>query len=467
MTNRDKFKILEFPEKFAPSDIRFGNLRGNENFTRFILTYSALIHECQFWEDEKIKDLQLLRFRHLLTYLKNNSEFWADYFFQFNLDIKNLKSEDLRKLPILSRKALAERGDEIYIKDNHEKILFRHTSGTSGMPLRIFYDQRELIIASFGHLFTHPVFLNENIESLLENKFAVCLGSAAVGDWLKDFAYNFILTSSVMEDSVQRRKIYGKIKEIGRVFLSGFSSLIFKFAEGVYNEKIVLPIFASKLVGEPLPTDSKKFIQKVHGASLVNVYASAETRSSAFECLQNPEKFHVYSDRIILEIVDENGLVVRSGDEGNIVMTVLDHRVTPIIRYDLGDIGRIIPEKCPCGRTAPLFEFRGRRGDELELPSGAKVSCIIIQGALMNAGIPKIAREFQLIKETPRHLRLLIIPRINSHKLREGCEVLIRSALSELFSVDKIVIDIEYVSELSRTPSGKPIFLAPLIRRGN
>ena len=46
----------------------------------------------------------------------------------------------------------------------------------------------------------------------------------------------------------------------------------------------------------------------------------------------------------------------------------------PLIRYRIGDAGRLLERACPCGRGLPLFEItEGRLDDVLQLPDGRKI----------------------------------------------------------------------------------------------
>ena len=69
-----------------------------------------------------------------------------------------------------------------------------------------------------------------------------------------------------------------------------------------------------------------------------------------------------------VEIVDpESGAPVPDGNPGKILVTNLDRTLVPLIRYEVGDLGRILPERCPCGRTVRLMELLGRSDDLLRV----------------------------------------------------------------------------------------------------
>lgn len=64
-----------------------------------------------------------------------------------------------------------------------------------------------------------------------------------------------------------------------------------------------------------------------------------------------------------IEIVDDRGRPVRDGQAGRILITSLLKYAYPLIRYAIGDAGRIVPGACPCGRPARRFELLGRCDD--------------------------------------------------------------------------------------------------------
>jgi phenylacetate-CoA ligase len=49
------------------------------------------------------------------------------------------------------------------------------------------------------------------------------------------------------------------------------------------------------------------------------------------------------------------------------LLTNLANHVQPLIRYDLGDSLRILPEPCACGSPLPVIEVEGRHDDPLTL----------------------------------------------------------------------------------------------------
>ncbi len=91
---------------------------------------------------------------------------------------------------------------------------------------------------------------------------------------------------------------------------------------------------------------------------------------------------HVEDDAIILELL-EDGVPVERGQPGTVVVTCLDQLAMPLIRYEQGDVCRLLPEPCDCGwRTSCLDVPLGRNSDMLTLPNGVRISATCIELSL-------------------------------------------------------------------------------------
>jgi phenylacetate-coenzyme A ligase PaaK-like adenylate-forming protein len=85
--------------------------------------------------------------------------------------------------------------------------------------------------------------------------------------------------------------------------------------------------------------------------------------------------FHVNADRVIVEIVDEEGNPVPPGGSGEVIVTGLFARAMPVLRYALGDRARLAGTGCPRGRGAEsIGALEGRTVEQIVLTNGRIVS---------------------------------------------------------------------------------------------
>lgn len=98
-------------------------------------------------------------------------------------------------------------------------------------------------------------------------------------------------------------------------------------------------------------------------------YGTVDTWYIGYQCSAcGPGVFHAHDDQCYMEVVDEEAKSpCGPGREGMLYATALPRRLTPIVRYRVGDRARWLGDPCPCGRTTPLFELLGRGDDVLRI----------------------------------------------------------------------------------------------------
>src|SRR5438094_7123346 len=118
--------------------------------------------------------------------------------------------------------------------------------------------------------------------------------------------------------------------------------------------------------GEGITERTRAELEKYWGAPLCMTYASTEAATIlAFECTHR-RGYHVNEFDFYVEIADPD-----SEGYGEIVLTTLNRRVMPLIRYRTGDVARWLPEPCPCGLPfRRLSTLRGRLDEQVSCAWG-------------------------------------------------------------------------------------------------
>lgn len=117
--------------------------------------------------------------------------------------------------------------------------------------------------------------------------------------------------------------------------------------------------------GMPLsPSDQKWMREELGTTRIASVIGANDGGQLGYQCEHlSGAQHHLIDDYNYVEIVDENGLPVHDGEPGKIVITSLLKYAFPLIRYELGDAGKIVGANCPCGRTSRILEHLGRSDD--------------------------------------------------------------------------------------------------------
>ena len=89
----------------------------------------------QYYSESELKASQEEKLRRLISHAYQNTPFYRHLFNKIKIKPHDIRTiEDLHKLPILSN--VREDINNLIIRNN-EKISFRKTSGSTGVPLRI------------------------------------------------------------------------------------------------------------------------------------------------------------------------------------------------------------------------------------------------------------------------------------------------------------------------------------------
>jgi phenylacetate-CoA ligase len=129
--------------------------------------------------------------------------------------------------------------------------------------------------------------------------------------------------------------------------------------------------------GEHMPEATRRYVASVLKTELIRSasYAINDTGVVGYQCPHCTGSVHHVNEELhILEIVDpETHAPLPPGEPGDIILTNIDRTLMPVIRYNVGDRGRIIQGDCPCGRTTRRFELLGR-SDEVVVIGADNVS---------------------------------------------------------------------------------------------
>ncbi|GAA0272540.1 hypothetical protein GCM10010302_07650 [Streptomyces polychromogenes] len=123
--------------------------------------------------------------------------------------------------------------------------------------------------------------------------------------------------------------------------------------------------------GEHFTEEQRRTLETEFGIEVVRsiTYGSTDLGPLGYQCADSSGGVHhLHADLHTLEIVDPaEDRPVAPGETGRLVFTTHARRGQRLGRYLIGDLGREVPGRCPCGRRAPRFELMGRTGDVMRV----------------------------------------------------------------------------------------------------
>lgn len=202
----------------------------------------------------------------------------------------------------------------------------------------------------------------------------------------------------------------------------------------------------------------KKEISRVFKARVFNKYGSRDCTDMACECRMGG--IHIFSNHVVIEIVDDKGNPCKSGNTGRILVTLLGNNDFPLIRYEIGDIGSFSEEDCKCGMPYPLFnKIEGRSYELISDVNGNFVTPVFLRHLIGVVNNPNLFNRFQFIQMTDKKYKLLL------ERLSSAPDSLYLQNVAKIRNSLQVVlggnaeIDVTDVEKISESESGKFIYI--------
>ena len=293
-----------------------------------------------------------------LRYLANHSPFYKRMFEKSGVSIDTIQTvEDLQKLPFTEKEDLQNYTNDFVCVPKNKLVDYITTSGTTGKPVTLALtdaDLERLALNESNSFKTAGVNENDIIQLMttVDRRFMAGLayflgarklgaGIIRVGNGLPELQWDTIKeiepTVIICVPSFILRLI--EFAEANNIdYRKSTIKKAICIGEAIRNED-----FSLNALGEKI---SKKWALQLH-----STYASSEMATAFTEC----EMFkggHLQPDLLISEIVDENGIVVKNGESGELVVTTLGVEGMPLLRFKTGDICIAYTEPCGCGKES-------------------------------------------------------------------------------------------------------------------
>lgn len=138
---------------------------------------------------------------------------------------------------------------------------------------------------------------------------------------------------------------------------------------------------------EPWSERIREEIEKKLHITALDIYGLSEIIGPgvASECIEAKKGLHIFEDHFLPEVINpDTGEVLPYGEMGELVFTTLTKEAFPVIRYRTRDLTKLIPDRCPCGRTFIKMERITGRSDDMLIIRGVNVFPSQIEHVLMS-----------------------------------------------------------------------------------
>jgi phenylacetate-CoA ligase len=432
---------------FAGAVFRF------QEFVKGHSTFSVLrdMKKAQWLPADQLRELQNRRLRKFIEEASANVPYYEELFRGSGVGAGSIpNATDLHKLPFLNKEIIRQNLERLRNR-KARRIRRFSTGGSTGAPLSFYLGATRVSSDVAARMRAESWFG----VSPFDPECAIWGSPVELTkqDRLRNFRDKVLRTRlfSAFEMSPETMTRYlDEMERQGCRRVFGYPSSIALLCDHARREKRDLGGLGVKAVfvtAEYLYDHWRTTIADAFGCSVGNGYGGRDSGFVAHECPAGG--MHITADRLIVEIVDDDGRLLPPGQAGEIVVTNLDTPEMPFIRYRTGDVGALATHSCSCGRSLPLLErVDGRKTDFIIAPDGRMMHGL---------SLIYVVREVSGIESfriTQKRLTSFELEIVRNQQYDPTSEERIRSGFRQRLRAP-VAVNIHYTESITPTASGK------------
>jgi len=364
------------------------------------------LQRSQWKRRDQLAEAQGRRLRELVNHAYRNVPFYHELFREAGVDPDSITgAASIRKLPILTK----ERVRSTPLKQrtaagfDESCCMPRSTSGSTGIPITVLEEPRAKSHRAALHLrrlWAYGMRPTHTLCNAIPNVNAGGLTFGGAGLWgsvVRRKIKTLVLTGDLNEQIDLIFKWKPDVIIAAPSYFRDLASLIEEKGRRI-SFKVALP------TGEMLDPPTRKLIGDTFHSEVYDFYGATELGGVAWECPTH-NGYHINYESFVVECV-RDGEPVAEGEPGDLCISNLYRKATPMIRYLIGDAATLVDDDCPCGRGLPLVkDIQGRVVDFIKTPDGGSISPYMIMFVLES--VSGLA-QYKVIQRSDYSIELLV-----------------------------------------------------------
>lgn len=314
------------------------------------------------------------------------------------------KISDWDDIPIVDKNDLVMKNNA-FISENYlgyfvrNELIYSQTSGSTGKCVDVYWYPADCNRSLLPLWMRRKKYYNINPH----DKFCYFFTGRDLGNI--DVEIEYMETSmGICKSDLNEEKlveILEKIREFGPRWMIIQPSIAVLLCQVLnkYNLGNIPTLKYIESTGEMLFPDIKRYIERSLGVMVANQYGCNELNSIALECPCG--ELHCFEENAIIEVIDSNGNSLSDGEEGELCITTLTNYAMPLIRYKVGDLGRIERNNCSCGCKGAILKLvNGRNNDWVIDRNGSKINAYVFARCVQNVNriVENAILQFQIVQ---------------------------------------------------------------------
>ena len=382
--------------------------------SRNVRIYYEQLKRTQWLPPEQIRDIQERKLRELIHQAYYHVGYYRDLFDRLGLTPSDIGTiEDLQKLPLLDKTMVRKHLYFDLLSDNHDKkkMLKITTSGSTGEPFVLYAEKHQLEMrwaATLRSMEWTGYRFGDRQARLWHQTIGMSWGQVFRERVDALFNRRLFIPAYEMSDRNLPDSM-AKLSAFKPVLIDGYAES-FNFLAHYIKHHGLQGVRSKGIISsaQALPSQSREVIETAFGCRVFDKYGSREFSGIAYES-DGHDGHLVVAENYIVEILKE-GRRAQPGELGEVIITDLNNRCTPFIRYRIGDLAVAMDTSAPspCGRGLPrIGRIEGRAQAVIVGANGNYLPGTFFMHYFKD--FDYVVRQFQIIQTRLRHLTLKIV----------------------------------------------------------
>lgn len=428
--------------------------RSGRRYPEYLARYRAM----ERWTPETFQAWRWERLRAQLEHAARTVPYWREVFARLGARPEEFRREEqLAGLPLTTKELINAAGDALTSTQPVSGAITRSsTGGSTGRNVwflvdREAHDRRR----AAGRL-------TEEWDGVRPGTRTATIWGASLetessrGARLYDRLTNRLFLSAYGVGPAELDEYAGRLVRFRPEVISSYPSILLDLARRWGRQRCrAIGARILYLSAEALFPPVRAELEELFGAVVRDRYACREFGMIAADCPLDGG-LHLMEMRLFVELLPSE----EDPELKELVITDLDNRVMPLIRYRIDDLARPAHGPCRCGRPLARIErIEGRVLDVVTTPDGRSFGGTFF--TLVLRPLDRSIERFQVVQDRPDHLTIRLVPGPGYDDAARGRVV---ALLAEQLG-PSLAVDLLEVSEIPALASGKRRFVVREIGR--
>nr|VFK59670.1 MAG: phenylacetate-CoA ligase [Candidatus Kentron sp. UNK]VFK68798.1 MAG: phenylacetate-CoA ligase [Candidatus Kentron sp. UNK] len=353
------------------------------SYPAMMLSTLHQLEQSQWWSPERILTEQFRQLNNILCHAYDKIPFYQSRLKDAGIDPhRGIAMEQWKAIPFLMREDILGKEERVLATSfpkEHGARTEARTSGSTGKPIRVYGTELTQFLWEVFGLRDHYWHKRDFGGKLVAIRYVKGdRGQYPEGIDMESWGRPAKLlyhtgTAAVLD--IKRTDLSDQLEWLSRqnpeYFLT-YPSNALQLARLTLERGLRFPSLRElRLMGEVVDQETRDICREAWCVPISDMYSAYEAGYLALQC-QEVGNYHIQSENVHVEIVDEQGQPCAPGETGKVVLTTLHNFAMPLIRYEIGDYAEV-GEPCPCGRGLPVIrKILGRATNMLHLPTGER-----------------------------------------------------------------------------------------------